>query len=182
MKRRSGVVREDTAEDETDVTIAQLYNDLAGTDGTDDPSHEVRHAPEQHSETILRDVLSELFDDQHFWFEETAIKEDLDEILLLLIAHRAANTHGKSLMGDLASLFGARLSPGTVYPRLHELEEAGLLRVQELVKTKEYRIKDAEQMCNRVESTMKQHLALGFFYLSALEDLPSVDVHVEFEP
>lgn len=181
MEQHSGIVGRDV-NDETDVTIEQLYNDLAGTDETDDPSQGVRRAPEQRAETILRDVLTDLFDDPHFWFEESAIKEDLDEILLLLIAHRASNTHGKGLMGDLASVFDTRLSPGTVYPQLHDLEEAGLLQVQELVKTKEYRIEDAERMCDRVESTMKQHLALGLFYWSALDDLPSIDVNVEFEP
>jgi hypothetical protein len=181
MEQCSSVVRENTTRDETDVTIQQLYNNLSGTDTAEEPSHGARLAPEQHSEVVLRKVLTDLFDEPHFGFEESAIKEDLDEILLLLIAHRSSNTHGKGLMGDLASVFDTRLSPGTVYPKLHELEEEDILQVQELVKTKEYRVEDTERMGNRVASAMKQHLALGLYYWSALDELPSVDVNVEFE-
>jgi DNA-binding PadR family transcriptional regulator len=74
-------------------------------------------------------------------------------------------------MEDLERVFGAELSPGTVYPRLHELEEEGALQVQELVRTKEYRIDDFELCREEVEAAMRQHLALGFFFKAALDDL-----------
>ena len=64
-------------------------------------------------------------------------------------------------MSDLEAVFGADLSPGVVYPRLHELEEEGLLEVQELVRTKEYRIADGERVRERIEGAMRQHLALA---------------------
>lgn len=149
------------------VTIDQLYSELqsAENDGR------VRLAPDQRSEAILNDVVDTLFDGQEFRFDESLVKENLDVLLLLLIAHRSSDTHGKGLMGDLASVFDARLSPGTVYPQLHELEDAGVLEVQELVRTKEYLVENEEALAERVTEAMEQHLTLGLFLRAALEDL-----------
>jgi DNA-binding PadR family transcriptional regulator len=68
-------------------------------------------------------------------------------------------------------VFDTRLSPGTLYPQLHELEDEGLLTVQELVRTKEYRVDDEEALAERVTAAAEQHLALGLFFHAALEDL-----------
>jgi len=81
------------------------------------------------------------------------------------------STHGKGLMGDLSTVFGVRLSPGTVYPKLHDLEEAGILEMHELVRTKEYRIADAEAARDRVEGSLQQHFALGAIFNSALDEI-----------
>lgn len=153
----------------SDVTVEQLYAELGLDGGTDAQS--VRLTPEQHSEVILENVLSGLFEGSEFVFEESTVKDNLDEILLLLVAHRASETHGKSLMGDLATVFDTRLSPGTVYPQLHELEDEGLLRVQELVRTKEYRVDDEAELVDRVTAAMEQHLALGLYFKAALAEL-----------
>lgn len=162
---------ETIGEGEDSITVDQLYNELQSVE-IDSDRQDVRLAPEQRSEVILEEVLTALFGESNFRFEESTVKENLDEILLMLIAHRSSDTHGKSLMGDLATIFGTRLSPGTVYPQLHELEDDGLLHVQELVRTKEYQVDDEEELAERVTVAMKQHLVLGLFFQVALDELP----------
>ncbi|GAB7095315.1 hypothetical protein JCM30237_24680 [Halolamina litorea] len=156
---------------DTGVTAERLLDELQ-SGREENAGMSVRLTPEQESEVILDRVLKTLFDDPGFEFEEQTVKENLEEILLVLIAHRSSNTHGKSLMGDLTAIFGTRLSPGTVYPQLHELEAAGALRVQELVRTKEYQVEDEQVLRDRVTATMEQHLAFGLFLQAALEELP----------
>jgi cell division ATPase FtsA len=149
------------------VSVEQLYQELTDVEasGTDDAG------PGHRSEQIVDSVTEQLFPDRSFRFEEELVKNSLDEVLLVLVALRDGETHGKGLMEDLSQLFDARLSPGTVYPRLHELEEADVLEMHELVRTKEYRIDDLQETRDRIESAMTQHLALGFVFYSALEEL-----------
>lgn len=151
-------------DNEGGVSVGRLYQEMVGGVA------ETGDAVEQRSETILSSVIESLFDDE-FEFDEETVKANLDEILLMLVALRESQTHGKGLMEDLEQVFGAQLSPGTVYPRLHELEEQGILQVQELVRTKEYRIDDPEMCREQVEGAMRQHLALGFFFKAALDEL-----------
>jgi hypothetical protein len=155
-----------TDTDESGVSVSRLYREMVG--GVADAGGD--DAVEQRAEAILSTVTDSLFDDD-FAFDEATVKANLDEILLMLVALRESQTHGKGLMEDLERVFGAELSPGTVYPRLHELEEEGALQVQELVRTKEYRIDDFELCREEVEAAMRQHLALGFFFKAALDDL-----------
>lgn len=148
------------------VSVERLYNEIAGEpsgDGTPDPG--------EHSEELLEAVLGSLFPDEEFAFDEETVKSDLDELLITLVAMRDSETHGKGLIEDISTLFDATLSPGTVYPRLHDLEESDVLEMQELVRTKEYRIGDQEASRNQVADAMRQHLALGFFLYSALDEL-----------
>lgn len=158
------------AGDDDGVTLGQLYNELRSGDVVSE-TDSVRLIPEQHSEAVLNDVTSTLFGQSDFQFRESVVKENLDEILLLLVAHRSSEANGKSLMSDLATVFDTRLSPGTLYPELHELEDEGLLQVQELVRTKEYRIDDEEALVEQVTAAAEQHLALGLFFHAALEEL-----------
>lgn len=150
---------------DSSVSVSRLYREMVGQAGETDGD-----ATEQRAELVLDSVTEVLFADD-FEFDEATVKANLNEILLMLVALRETQTHGKGLMEDLQQVFGADLSPGTVYPRLHELEEEGLLQVQELVRTKEYHIEDPELCREQVETAMRQHLALGFFFRSALEDL-----------
>lgn len=163
----------DERADETAVSVERLYRELVGAEaGEREAATAVRLLPDQRSEVVLEEVVTALFeDDSSFAFEESTVKGNLDEILLLLVAHRSADTHGKGLMGDLATLFDTHLSPGTVYPRLHELEADGPLEVQELVRTKEYVVDDVAALADRVEAAMEQHLVLGLFFQYALADL-----------
>lgn len=151
-------------DDEGGISVRRLYREIADAEGSG-----VRLAPEQQAEAIVDSVVATLFDEP-FAFDESMVKGDLDEILVLLVALRDGETHGKGLMEDLATIFDARLSPGTVYPRLHELEAEGTLEMQELVRTKEYRVDDVEALTTRTERAMRQHLALGFFFYTALKE------------
>lgn len=152
------------------ATVEQLYDELWSGDAVSD-SDGIRLVPEQEAEAILDDVTTALFGESGFQFRESIVKENLDEILLLLVAHRNTETNGKSLMSDLATVFDTRLSPGTLYPQLHELDDEGLLQAQELVQTKEYKVDDEEALVERITAAMEQHLALGLFFQAALEDL-----------
>lgn len=119
-------------------------------------------------EQAVSAAIRTLFPDSDFRFDEAVIKQNLEEVLVLLVALRDGETHGKGLMGDIAGLFDSQLSPGTVYPRLHDLEEADVLLVHEMVRTKEYRISDDVEARRRVENAMCQHLALGLVFYEAL--------------
>ena len=88
---------------------------------------------------------------------------------------RSSETHGKGVMDDIEEFFGVDLSPGTVYPVLHDLEEEGLLSMHELVQTKEYSVEDAEATAEMLRRTMGQHLALGLVFRRALEELGAGD-------
>lgn len=151
-------------EEGSTVSINRLRRELAATDvgavGED-----------QRSAELLAAVLEAAFPNEPFTFDDEIVKQSLDELLLLLVSLRDGGTHGKGLMEDLATVFDSRLSPGTVYPRLHELEEADLLEMHELVRTKEYRIDDREAVHEQIETAMRQHLTLGLFLQTALEEL-----------
>lgn len=101
--------------------------------------------------------------------DESIVKENLDEILLLLIALRGS-AHGKALMSDLTRAFDVRLSPGTVYPRLHRLEDEGVLAMHKCVRTKEYSIDDVDAARERVSDRMRQQLLLGTYFYACTAD------------
>ena len=132
------------------------------------------------TEESMRDVereLDELMDQvnaalptDEVQFDDAIIKENLDEILLLLIALHE-ETHGKELLSDLTHLFGTQLSPGTVYPSLHRLEEEDVLSMHAKVRTKEYSIDDEAFVRATVERTMLQHLAFGLLLYAFLPRL-----------
>ena len=103
-------------------------------------------------------------------FDEAIVKENLEEILLMLISMHG-ETHGKQLLSDLSHLFGAQLSPGTVYPSLHALEDEEVLSMHAKVRTKEYAIDDDELVRATVERTMLQHLGFGLLLYAFLPRL-----------
>lgn len=151
----------------TSITIQRLYDEIVADDDLDRTNADST----QRADAIVTSILDEGFLDSSFRFDEDVVKENLSELLVLLIALRDGETHGKGLMGDLARLFDARLSPGTLYPKLHDLEEDGVLEKQELVRTKEYRVDDVDESRRRIEAAMRQHLALGLFFELALQEL-----------
>ncbi|ELZ01501.1 PadR family transcriptional regulator [Natrialba chahannaoensis JCM 10990] len=93
-------------------------------------------------------------------FSDELVKHNLDEILLLLIALHEGS-HGDELLTDLSQHFETDLSPGTVYPALHALEESGLLSMHVKVRTKEYSTADESAVRTTLEQTMLEHLAFG---------------------
>ncbi|TKR27793.1 helix-turn-helix transcriptional regulator [Natronomonas salsuginis] len=143
------------------ITVSQLRAELNGTGQTDEPGTAASE--------IVSEVESSLFGSESFSFDETHVKSSLDELLLSLVALRTADTHGKQLLDDLAQEFDTILSPGTVYPRLHDLCDADVLEQRELVKTKEYTLHDAETARSNVAAAARQHLALGMVLRAALE-------------
>lgn len=100
---------------------------------------------------------------------DSLVTESLDEILLALIASSHDDRHGTGLMEELERQFDARLSPGTIYPRLHGLESDGILDVHELVQTKQYSIVDNSNAKTMIERAAYQHLAMGMFLQASLE-------------
>jgi hypothetical protein len=108
--------------------------------------------------------------DESFAFDDEIVKQNLDEILIALISLRDG-THGKALIDDLSRLFDAELSPGTVYPRLHDIEGDGVLAMHELVRTKEYSVDDDDAAKSQIERAMYHHLALGLFLHDSLDEL-----------
>jgi hypothetical protein len=100
---------------------------------------------------------------------EEVVTQSLDEILVALIALRDDGTHGTGLMDDMADLFDVEPSPGTVYPRLHDLESDGTLTRHDLVQTKQYSISDDAAAESTLERAMYQHLAVGLFLSAALD-------------
>lgn len=126
---------------------------------------------EQPAGAVVDDVLETLFSDSSFRFDEDLVKQDLDEILVLLIAMRTGETNGKTLMSDLNELFDSQLSPGTVYPALHDLESEGVLEMFELVRSKEYRVEDREAAAEMVTAAARQHLALAAVFSSLADEL-----------
>lgn len=114
--------------------------------------------------------IREAFDDD-IDVGDGLVAESLDEILIAMIAQADEETHGTGLMDELARQFDVQLSPGTVYPRLHELEAADLLEVHELVQTKQYSVSDPASAETLVERAAYQHLALGMFLHASLDAL-----------
>jgi len=124
-------------------------------------------------EATMSTIAESLFDDD---VDDVSVSRDLvtqslDEILLALVALRDDGTHGTGLMEDVDCLFEVDPSPGTVYPRLHDLESGGTLARHELVQTKQYAIRDEDDAADRIERAMYQHLTVGMFLHAALEDL-----------
>ncbi|AFO57766.1 MULTISPECIES: helix-turn-helix transcriptional regulator [unclassified Natrinema] len=146
------------------------------TDSQSDPSDLVLESTEDEPKDIERH-LDELVEQVHgafpaddVQFDEAMIRDNLEELLLLLIALHG-ETHGKALISALTSLFETQLSPGTVYPTLHELEDADVLSMHAKVRTKEYSIADEAYVRATVEQTMVQHLAFGLLLYAVLPRL-----------
>ncbi len=119
----------------------------------------------------MSSVANDLLDDDVGDIDvgEEVVTQSLDEILVALIALRDDETHGTGLMEDMTRLFDVQPSPGTVYPRLHDLESDGTLTRHDLVQTKQYSIRDDDAAESTLESAMYQHLAVGLFLHAALD-------------
>lgn len=132
---------------------------------------ETDDATNQRTEQLVSSAISAFAPGATFEFDRGLVVQNLEEILVLLIALRDQETNGKQLIEDLSTLFDAGVSPGTVYPRLHDLEDDGILQVHELIRTKEYQVGDTERARAQIENAMYQHLVLGSVFAAALDDL-----------
>ncbi|CAI49979.1 PadR family transcription regulator [Natronomonas pharaonis DSM 2160] len=151
-----------SAESDQSITVSQLRAELDGTGQSEAPGTAISE--------VVDEVEASLFGTDGFSFEETHVKSSLDELLLSLVALRSSDTHGKQLLDDLAQEFDTILSPGTVYPRLHDLCDEDVLEQRELVKTKEYTLDDATEAQSDIAEAARQHLALGMVLRAALEE------------
>ena len=148
----------------SEETLRSLLGEL---DGVGDAGS--RADPTERTEAVVEETADTIFDGGRLAVDEGLVKQSLPELLTALVELRASETHGKGVMDDLEEFFGANLSPGTVYPVLHDLEEEGLLSVHELVQTKEYNVEDPETAAEMLRRAMGQHLALGLVFQQALE-------------
>lgn len=93
--------------------------------------------------------------------DEEIVKANLETIVMLLIDLRGGS-HGKQVIADITDLFGVQLSPGTLYPVLHELEDDGLLTMHEKAKTKEYHLADDEAATQETTERILSHTSFGY--------------------
>ncbi|MFB6283139.1 MAG: hypothetical protein ABEK59_04295 [Halobacteria archaeon] len=96
---------------------------------------------------------------------ERVLKNYLDEILIILIASSDGIT-GKEIMTEAIKIFDTSLSPGTVYPHLHQLQEDGILEIRERVKSKEYTVADREKARQSVAELAREIEAMKLLVLS----------------
>lgn len=101
--------------------------------------------------------------------KEELVKDNLEELLLLLIGLHG-ETHGKRLMTDVANLTDVQLSPGTLYPVLHDLESEGVLSMHKRVRTKAYEIAETEKAIAKLERSMIQHFTFGLLQYAFLSE------------
>lgn len=124
-------------------------------------------------EEVMTAVAEDLFDGD---VDDVAVPDDLvtqslDKLILGLIALRDDETHGTGLRQDIEALFDVNPSPGTIYPRLHELEADDILRCHELIQTKQYSLSDEDRAADRIERAMYHHLTVGLFLHAALDTM-----------
>ena len=151
--------RTDPPHDSSPPVTPQLLQRVRA-DGRDSTPAEVLSSV---ADVLLADDVSDID------VAEAAVTQSLDEILVALIALRDDGTHGTGLMEDMAQLFDVQPSPGTVYPRLHDLESDGTLTRHDLVRTKQYSISDDDAAESILERAMYQHLAIGLFLHAAVD-------------
>ena len=136
--------------------------------GASDPSAHSTASHDAIPESLLASVIDDIADGD-IAVDDGLVTQSLDEILLAMIALSDDETHGTGLMEALSRLFDAQLSPGTVYPRLHDLESDNTLAVHELVQTKQYSIDDADSASSRIEQAAYRHFVIGMFLHASLD-------------
>lgn len=144
-----------------ETLVSDLNKSRAPTDGD----------PAARTESLVEETTDTMFGGSGPDIDDGLIKQSLPELLVVLVGLRENETHGKGIMEDLSRFFGAKLSPGTVYPTLHDLEDEGVLEMRELIQTKEYAIDDPEAAREALSGAMGQHLALGVLFHRAMQEL-----------
>lgn len=155
-----------SSEQSTGQTLQSLVKQINGDDVLEPGAD-----PAARTEAVVEEASEVLFGGSAPQIDDGLVKQSLSELLVVLVGLRAADAHGKGIMEDLNRFFGAQLSPGTVYPTLHDLEDEGLLEMRELVQTKEYAIDDTTEAREAMQNAMSQHLALGLVFQRALQEI-----------
>lgn len=92
-------------------------------------------------------------------FIERFVKEYLDMVVLALIVSKPMC--GIDIIDVVHKNFNVLLSPGTIYPLLHELEERGLLEYEYKIKKKIYRPAKGSEA--EIHSILNEHLQANEF-------------------
>jgi hypothetical protein len=160
-----------TVESDPDEPFIESGENPASPDDADRPFDGIvhRHADIVPTEDAAVTAGSWLDEEYVRDIDNETVLAQLDELLLLLIAVRSGGC-GKVLRQDMRRLFGADLSPGTVYPHLNDLAEEGVLEVRELPKRKVFHISDEEAAFSTVESAMNQLFTVSFVLKSLMAD------------
>ncbi|MEZ3164920.1 PadR family transcriptional regulator [Halorubrum sp. RMP-47] len=162
---------------DTEVTITPSEaGEMKNRTSSESPEPE---PPHKYVETEIDDSAARCCDG---WVGDGALRSisddhvlaELDEILLLLIAVRE-EAIGKELSDDLNRMFGTAFSPGTVYPRLSELADEGILEVSNLPKRKVYSISDEEAICDETRSKIDRLLVFSATLRSLLVECGKSD-------
>jgi hypothetical protein len=157
-------VENDTRDDhpDIDVHLRDLVGDTTSAVGDDGRPFEDARA--------VREQLVAALSTSHFRFDDSLVKHDLDELLLALLAHEP-QSHGQDLAKGLATVFGGRFSPGTVYPALHGLLDEGLVEDHEDVRSRRYEVADRSTARRRLRTTAHQHLVFAGIFLDAADEI-----------
>lgn len=115
-----------------------------------------------HSNAIVSYLTNGSIDDE-------ILKAYLDDLLLVLIATRDGAC-GKTLRSDLFSI-GYEISPGTLYPHLHALEDDGVLTMHEGVKIKEFQLSERDEVHDRLEKRVSSLIRLSIVLKVGNSDL-----------
>ena len=151
------------ADEGTDATLRSLLRQMDGVEAGETE-------PAARTEAVVEETATALHDERTLSIDEGLVKQALPELLTALVRLRTGESNGTGVMDDLEKYFDADLSPGTVYPVLHELADEGPLSVHELVQTKEYSVEDAGAAREQLATAMGNHLALGLVFRRALEE------------
>ena len=93
------------------------------------------------------------------------VKDDLEPIVLALMLR--GPMCGTDIIKTIHGKFGVLLSPGTIYPLLHDLEKKGLLKCEYGVKTKTYKpVEGAEE---RIRAMLEEHVKASRFLTKFLQ-------------
>ena len=172
------LLEELTAEIDANAAITVTVSDLESVIESDSESDHIDQphdegSAQRYTDTPLTDDAVAttdgwLDDDQLHMISDDIVTDHIDEILLLLIAVRDGAC-GKELLQDIRRLFGADLSPGTVYPHLSDLADDGNLEMQKFSKRKVYRLSDSDAAISRIDHVADQ-LLLFSLVLKAMTD------------
>lgn len=100
-------------------------------------------------------------------FIERFVKNELETIVLALILNKPMC--GTDIIKTVHKEFNILLSPGTIYPLLHSLEEKGLLKCEYKVKTKLYKPpKGAEP---KIRGILNEHVQASKFLSKFLQSV-----------
>ena len=90
-----------------------------------------------------KDLEKEIEDDTNPEIFENLVKRELKNIILSLLLSKPMS--GTELVKILYQKFKVFISPGMLYPTLHELEKNGLLKYEYKLKNKIYTVQEKEQ-------------------------------------